>query len=139
MHQIELRLASHQAASAFAADTPVAAHLPHHVARTRDPRPCKTLATIRVILLTVSGLLALLTAASVTVIVAANMDARLHQIGTLKAVGVSPSQITAISLTEQLTIAVLATAVGAFAGTGLAVVIGQPAGDLLRRTRRRPS
>jgi ABC-type antimicrobial peptide transport system permease subunit len=130
VQQVELRLANHAGAAAFAT-THQSPRI--YITSWEDTRSAalQDIATIRVILLTVSGLLALLTAASVTVLVATNMDARLHQIGTLKAVGVTPRQITAISLTEQLTVAALATVIGAFGGTALAGVIGQPPGDLL--------
>ena len=128
--QIELRLARRQDAATFAA---VHQSPRIYITTRQDTRSAalQDAATIRVILLTVSGLLALLTAASVAVIVAANLEARLHQIGTLKAVGVTPKQITAISLTEQLTVAALATVIGSVAGTGLATIIGRTPGDLL--------
>jgi putative ABC transport system permease protein len=80
---------------------------------------------------TMVGLLAVATAA---VIVAGRMAAQTRQIGTLKAVGVTPRQVVLALLVENLALAGLATVVGLSAGRivapGLAdasqTVLGQP-------------
>jgi putative ABC transport system permease protein len=58
-----------------------------------------------------------LTIATAGILVAGRMAAQIRQVGTLKAVGVTPGQITCILLAEYLTVALLATAVGLAAGT----------------------
>ena len=85
----------------------------------------------RVVLLTTSVLLALVTVASVAVLVAGRMSAHTRQVGTLKAVGMTPAQVAAVLLMEHLALAALATAVGAVAGSRLADVVAAPATNLL--------
>ena len=61
-----------------------------------------------------------LTIATAAILVAGRMAAQIRQVGTLKAVGVTPGQVTCVLLVEYLTVAFLATAVGLAAGTLLA-------------------
>jgi putative ABC transport system permease protein len=76
----------------------------------------------------------LLTIATAAVIVAGRMAAQTRQIGTLKAVGVTPRQVVLALLVENLTLAGLATAAGLAAGRVIAprlastslTVLGEP-------------
>jgi putative ABC transport system permease protein len=58
-----------------------------------------------------------LTIATAAILVAGRMAAQIRQVGTLKAVGVTPGQVTGVLLADYLTAALLATAVGLVAGT----------------------
>jgi ABC-type antimicrobial peptide transport system permease subunit len=58
-----------------------------------------------------------LTIATAAILVFGRMAAQIRQVGTLKAVGVTPGQVTGVLLAEYLTAALLATAVGLVAGT----------------------
>jgi putative ABC transport system permease protein len=79
-------------------------------------------------------LVGLLTVATAAVIVAGRMAAQTRQIGTLKAVGVTPRQVVLALLVENLALAGLATLVGLGAGRIVAprvaeasqTVLGQP-------------
>jgi putative ABC transport system permease protein len=79
-------------------------------------------------------LVGLLTVATAAVIVAGRMAAQTRQIGTLKAVGVTPRQVVLSLLVENLALAGLATLVGLAAGRVVAprlaeasqTVLGQP-------------
>ena len=79
-------------------------------------------------------LVGLLTVATAAVIVAGRMAAQTRQIGTLKAVGVTPRQVVLALLVEHLTLAGVATLVGLAAGRVVAprladtslTVLGQP-------------
>jgi putative ABC transport system permease protein len=79
-------------------------------------------------------LVGLLTVATAAVIVAGRMAAQTRQIGTLKAVGVTPRQVVLALLVENLALAGLATVVGLGAGRIVAprladaslTVLGQP-------------
>jgi putative ABC transport system permease protein len=57
-------------------------------------------------------LIAVLTVATAAVLVAGRMAAQVRQVGTLKAVGVTPRQVVLVLLVEHLAIAAGATAVG---------------------------
>ena len=69
----------------------------------------------------VFGILAIfvvvLTIGTAVILVAGRMAAQIRQVGTLKAVGATPGQVTCVLLVEYLAVAVLATAVGLAAGT----------------------
>jgi putative ABC transport system permease protein len=69
----------------------------------------------------VFGLLAIfvvvLTVGTAVILVAGRMAAQIRQVGTLKAVGATPGQVTCVLLVEYLSVAFLATAVGLAAGT----------------------
>ena len=58
-----------------------------------------------------------LTIGTAVILVAGRMAAHVRQVGTLKAVGVTPGQVTCVLLVEYLAVAVLATAVELAAGT----------------------
>ena len=133
---IGLRLADPDQAAAFAA-----AHTGHAV----DGRPTgivldtwqqirdsshDDLTAFAVALLAVGTLLALLTIATVAILVAARMAAQTRQIGTLKAVGVTPAQVTGVLLAEYLTLAAIAAAIGITAGTLLSPLVAGPARSL---------
>ena len=62
----------------------------------------------------------MLTIGTAVILVAGRMAAQVRQVGTLKAVGVTPGQVTCVLLVEYLPVAVLATAVGLAAGNLLA-------------------
>lgn len=53
-----------------------------------------------------------LTIATTAILVAGRMAAQIRQVGTLKAIGVTPGQVTWVLLIEYLTVAYLATAIG---------------------------
>jgi len=61
-----------------------------------------------------------LTIGTAVILVAGRMAAQIRQVGTLKAVGATPGQVTCVLLVEYLAVAVLATALGLAAGTLLA-------------------
>jgi putative ABC transport system permease protein len=61
-----------------------------------------------------------LTIGTAVILVAGRMAAHVRQVGTLKAVGVTPGQVTCVLLVEYLPVAVLATAVGLAVGNLLA-------------------
>jgi putative ABC transport system permease protein len=129
-YQIELRLNSSTPAATFAATQHVD---PRNVylatwLDTRQ-RAMADIHKIRVILLTVSTLIALLTSGALAVLVATRMSSRFRQVGILKAVGLTPGQATAVSLVEYLGVALAATAVGLIVGTPLAALLTQPAGN----------
>ncbi len=62
----------------------------------------------------------MLTIGTAVILVAGRMAAQIRQVGTLKAVGVTPGQVTCVLLVEYLAVAVLATAVGLAVGSLLA-------------------
>ncbi len=67
-----------------------------------------------------AALLALLATATAAVLVVDRMAAQTRQVGTLKAVGVTPRQVVAVLLSEHLAIAALAVALGLAIGRLLA-------------------
>ena len=129
-YQVQLRLAQPEDAHAF-----VARHSADGaVYSTWQDTRATTLAevkTTRVVLLTVSVLLALLTTASVAVVVATSMSARVRQVGVLKAVGLTPRQVTAVVLLEHLVLAAIAVVLGLVAGAFLAPALARPGTSLL--------
>jgi putative ABC transport system permease protein len=58
-----------------------------------------------------------LTIGTAVILVAGRMAAQIRQVGTLKAVGATPGQVTCVLLVEYLTVAFLATALGLTAGS----------------------
>jgi putative ABC transport system permease protein len=58
-----------------------------------------------------------LTIGTAVILVAGRMGAQIRQVGTLKAVGATPGQVTCVLLVEYVTVAFLATAVGLAVGT----------------------
>jgi putative ABC transport system permease protein len=71
-----------------------------------------------------------LTIATAAILVAGRMAAQIRQVGTLKAVGVTPGQVTTVLLVEYLTVAVLATSIGLVAGTLLTPPLALLTSDL---------
>ncbi|WP_173081304.1 FtsX-like permease family protein [Phytohabitans rumicis] len=82
-----------------------------------------------VAMLSIGILLAGLTIATAAVLVAGRMASQIRQVGTLKAVGVTPGQVTAVLLAEYLALAGIAAAVGIAAGQALSPAL---AGDFSR-------
>ena len=124
---LALRLADPTDAAAFV-DREIAAGMAGS-ARTGQQVRSDALAqtrTTRVILLTAGSLLALLTLASIAVLVASRMAGQIRQVGTLKAIGMTPRQVASVLLAEHLVLALVAAALGIVAGHHL---VGQVAGD----------
>jgi putative ABC transport system permease protein len=82
-------------------------------------------------LLAAGTLIAILTIATAAVLVAGRMAARIRQVGTLKAVGVTPRQIVLALLLEYGAVALAATAIGIGIGLLLAPVIAETSVTLL--------
>jgi putative ABC transport system permease protein len=82
-------------------------------------------------LLAAGTLIAILTIATAAVLVAGRMSARIRQVGTLKAVGVTPKQIVLALLLEYGAVAVVATAIGIGIGLLLAPVIAETSVTIL--------
>jgi putative ABC transport system permease protein len=88
-------------------------------------------------------LIAILTIATAAVLVAGRMAAQIRQVGTLKAVGVTPRQVVLVLLVEHLAVAAAATTIGLGAGRLLArpiaassvTVLGAPEPPPLTPTR----
>lgn len=78
-------------------------------------------------------LIAILTIATASVLIAGRMAARIHQVGTLKAVGVTPRQVMLVLLLEHSAIAAAATAVGLGIGRLLAPPIAETSVTVLGR------
>jgi putative ABC transport system permease protein len=89
------------------------------------------------------GLIAILTVATAAVLIAGRMATQVRQVGTLKAVGVTPRQILLVLLVEHLAIAAGATVLGLGIGRLLAprvaetsvTVLGRPEPPPLTRGR----
>ena len=79
------------------------------------------------------ALIGVLTVATASVLVAGRMAARIRQVGTLKAVGVTPRQVMLVLLVEHLAMAAVATAVGLGIGRVLAPPIASTSVTLLGR------
>jgi putative ABC transport system permease protein len=131
-YQVELRLAPGVDATAFAATAtpPAGAGQSGVTLRTwRDIRSDATvyLHVMSTLLLTVSGLLALLAGCGVAVLMVGQLGARLRQIGALQAIGATPGQIVTVTLAEHLAVALLAAGAGLAAGVPLAAWFGRRA------------
>jgi putative ABC transport system permease protein len=83
-------------------------------------------------------LIAILTIATASVLIAGRMAAQIRQVGTLKAVGVTPRQVMVVLLVEHLVIAAGATAVGLGIGRLLAPPIAATSVTLLGRPQPPP-
>jgi putative ABC transport system permease protein len=83
-------------------------------------------------------LIAILTIATASVLIAGRMAAQIRQVGTLKAVGVTPRQVMVVLLVEHLAIAAVATAVGLGIGRLLAPPIAATSVTLLGRPQPPP-
>jgi ABC-type lipoprotein release transport system permease subunit len=82
-------------------------------------------------LLTGSWLLALLAVASIAVLVGGRMAGQIRRVGLLKAVGGTPSLITAVLLAEYVFVALLAAGAGLAAGWLVAPLLTEPGAGLL--------
>ncbi|HET6949673.1 MAG TPA: FtsX-like permease family protein [Acidimicrobiales bacterium] len=112
-YALALRLADPDQAEAFAAAHP-------EVGDTWQEAKSEAVTDIED-LAAVFGILAIfvvvLTIGTAVILVAGRMAAQVRQVGTLKAVGATPGQVTCVLLVEYLAVALLATAVGLAAGT----------------------
>jgi ABC-type antimicrobial peptide transport system permease subunit len=79
------------------------------------------------LVLTASGLLCLLAGCGVAVLLAAQLGARMRQVGALQAIGATPGQVVLVTVVEHLAVAVLAAGVGLAAGIPLAAWFGHRA------------
>jgi putative ABC transport system permease protein len=84
-------------------------------------------------LFVVGTMIAILTIATAAVLIAGRMAAQIRQVGTLKAVGVTPRQVVLVLLVEHLAIAAAATALGLGIGRLLAPRIAETSVTLLGR------
>jgi putative ABC transport system permease protein len=139
--ELQLRLADPGQAEAF-----VAAHQEFEVSapsssvtsymETRRQRRGESHSDIDILagtLFAAGTLIAILTIATASVLVAGRMAARIRQVGTLKAVGVTPRQVVLVLLVEHLAIAVAATAIGLGVGRLLAPAIAETSVTILGR------
>jgi putative ABC transport system permease protein len=79
------------------------------------------------------GLIAILTVATAAVLIAGRMATQVRQVGTLKAVGVTPRQIVLVLLVEHLAIAAVATVLGLGIGRLLAPRVAETSVTVLGR------
>jgi ABC-type lipoprotein release transport system permease subunit len=84
------------------------------------------------------GLIGILTVATASVLIAGRMAAQVRQVGTLKAVGVTPRQVVLVLLVEHLAIAAGATALGLGIGRLLAAPIAETSVTILGRPQPPP-
>jgi putative ABC transport system permease protein len=125
--ELQLRLADPEDADAFVAAHPVEADDPSSSVvaymETWRQRRAESHSDIDIMagtLYAAGTLIAILTVATAAVLVAGRMAAQTRQVGTLKAVGVTPGQVVLTLLVEYLAVAGLATAVGLGIGRLLA-------------------
>ncbi|HEY4993285.1 MAG TPA: FtsX-like permease family protein [Nakamurella sp.] len=130
VHRLELQLRDPSLAPAFVADHADPRVYLRAWQQTRD-QSLQDVTTIRIILLTVSALIAILVIASVTVLVGSRLNQQLRGFVTLKASGATPNQIVGLLLLEQSLIGATAVALGLAAGTWLATVLSSPGADLI--------
>ena len=110
---IELRLADPEQAQSFAAAHP-------EVSGTWQEQKREAATDIQDLAGSLSALAAFLvglTIATAAILVAGRMAAQIRQVGTLKAIGVTPGQVTRVQLVEYLTVACVAAAIGLAAST----------------------
>jgi putative ABC transport system permease protein len=112
-YSLELRLADPEQAESFAAAHP-------EVGATWQENKGEAVTDIEELAAAFDILaffVVVLTIGTAVILVAGRMAAQSRQVGTLKAVGVTPGQVTCVLLVEYLAVAFLATAVGLAAGT----------------------
>jgi putative ABC transport system permease protein len=120
-YEIALRLSDPEQAESFAAAHP-------EVSGTWQEEKSDFAWEIEELTATLAGLAAIvvgLTIATAALLVAGRMASQIRQVGTLKAVGVTPGQVTQVLLVEYLTVALVATAIGLAAGTLLVPPLGR--------------
>lgn len=115
-YELELRLADPGRAESFAAAHPDVDDTwqesrRESVARIEDFAAAFGVLAIFVVVLTIG---------TAVILVAGRMAAQIRQVGTLRAVGVTPGQVICVLLVEYLAVALLATALGLAAGSLLA-------------------
>jgi putative ABC transport system permease protein len=112
-YQLELRLADPAQAESFAAAHPEV----NDTWQETKSESASDLEDLAAVLVTLATFVVGLTIATAAILVAGRMAAQIRQVGTLKAIGVTPGQVTCVLLVEYLTVALLATGVGLAAGT----------------------
>ena len=121
-YYMELRLADADQTESFAAAHPEVGSHPWWDRKSQSTMELEELAA------TLGGLAAFvvgLTIATAAILVAGRMAAQIRQVGTLKAVGVTPGQVTGVLLVEYVTVALVAAAIGLAAGTLLTPPLGR--------------
>jgi putative ABC transport system permease protein len=114
---VELRLADPDLAESFAVDNPAVYEIDSwQESRSETASELQDMAAGFGVL---AVFVVVLTVGTAVILVAGRMAAQIRQVGTLKAVGATPGQVTCVLLVEYLTVAVLATAVGLTVGTVL--------------------
>ena len=111
-------MAAHQALQAVPSSSSIVPYL-----ETWQQRRSESHSDIDIVagtLFAAGTLIAILTIATASVLIAGRMVAQIRQVGTLKAVGVTPRQVMVVLLVEHLAIAAGATAVGLGIGRLLA-------------------
>jgi putative ABC transport system permease protein len=119
---IELRLAEPDQAESFAAALPELVSVPAEwvEADTWQDEKGESATDVQELAARLGALAAFvvgLTIATAAILVVGRMATQIRQVGTLKAIGVTPGQVTCVLLVEYLTVASLAIAVGLAAGT----------------------
>jgi putative ABC transport system permease protein len=129
-------VAAHQALAAVPSSSSVVPYL-----ETWQQRRSESHSDIDIMagtLFAAGALIGILTVATASVLIAGRMAARIRQVGTLKAVGVTPRQVLVVLLVEHLTIAAVATAAGLGAGRLLAPPIAATSVTVLGRPQPPP-
>jgi putative ABC transport system permease protein len=139
--ELQLRLADPGAAAEFVAAHEALTAVPPSTSvvpsmETWRQRRADSHADIDIVagtLFAAGALIAVLTVATASVLVAGRMAAQVRQVGTLKAVGVTPRQVVLALLVEYLAIAAVATAAGLGIGRLLAPAIAETSVTVLGR------
>jgi putative ABC transport system permease protein len=124
-------VAAHQSLLSVPSSSSVVAHL-----ETWRQRRAGSHADIDILagtLFAAGALIAILTVATASVLIAVRMAAHVNRVGTLKAVGVTPRQVLIVLLVEHLVVAAAATAAGLGIGRLLAPPIAATSVTLLGR------
>jgi putative ABC transport system permease protein len=112
-YALALRLADPDQAESFAAAHPEVGDT-WQESRSESVTDIEDLAAVFGVL---AIFLVALTIGTAVILVAGRMGAQIRQVGTLKAVGATPGQVTCVLLVEYVTVAFLATAVGLAVGS----------------------
>jgi putative ABC transport system permease protein len=139
--ELQLHLADPAQAAAFVAAHQSLAEVPSSSSvvpylETWQQRRAESHSDIDIVagtLFAAGALIAILTIATASVLIAGRLAAQTHQVGTLKAVGVTPRQVVFVLLVEHLAVAAVATAVGLGIGRLLAPAIGETSVTVLGR------
>jgi putative ABC transport system permease protein len=145
--ELQLRLSDPNQASAFVAahasllevsdpNSPVTGFLETWQQRRADPH--SDIDILAGTLFAAGTLIAILTVATAAVLVTGRMAVQIRQVGTLKAVGVTPRQVVLVLLVEHLEIAAAATALGLGIGRLLAPRIATTSVTVLGRPQPPP-